>query len=92
VGRYCRSCSLGVEWCRWVVVPYDARVGEYGGVCGGARVDKVRCSCGVALCQLRFVLVHLLCVHSEKLTGVCRRLLQSESSSRPHSRCSHVKS
>ena len=63
-----------------------------GWVWGGARVDGVRCFCGLALCRLRFVLVHLLCVYSEKRPGICRRLLQLESSSRPQSRCSHVKS
>ena len=43
------------------------------------------------LCLLRVVLVHFLCLHSEKSPGNCTRLLQLESSSRPQSRCSHVK-
>ena len=30
MGRYLRGCSLGLAWCWWVVVRYDARVGKYG--------------------------------------------------------------
>ena len=43
------------------------------------------------LCLLRVVLVHFLCLLSEKSPGNCRLLLQLESSSRPQIRCSHVK-